>query len=86
MQPTSSVCPFVLDAIEFLERNDFTDIYQMEEWLLYANDGKRHVYIWLGGWLVPVRLIMRAQHTGARLDLLAPNEDGHLRHVMNVDQ
>lgn len=81
---TSDVCPFSLDAIAYLKRNDFTEIVQLSDWLIMAKDGTRLVYIWLGGLLLPAGLPIRAQGVGARLDILSPNRDGYLRHLMNV--
>lgn len=78
------MCPFSLEAIEYLDRNDFSDICQLEGWVLFAKDGTRSVYIWLGGHLLPFSLIRRAAFVKARIDIITVDGKGHMQWLPNV--
>jgi hypothetical protein len=88
-QPTTEVCPFALEAIAYLERNDITSISLIGNQLLAAKDGNRDVYIWLThmkdrGIPIPAHLFGRGNHRPARVDVLALHPDGRFRWLINV--
>jgi hypothetical protein len=82
----------VAAAISYLDRNDFTKIVRVTGHVLKADDGSRHVYVWLdAGPLdrirVPPLLDRLAKVDRARLDVIVIHVTGDkasLKHVMNV--
>lgn len=83
-RPSSEVCPFSLEAIAYLDRNDLSDICQLDGWVLSAKDGARLVYIWLGGNMIPLSLIRRAAYVKARLDIISVDDRGRMLWQPNV--
>jgi len=85
----SDVIAFVLSAIGYLERNDFTAITQTGLRLIRAKDGTRQVFIWLDSTsadhAIPMKLIEMARCDGCRIDIISiERSTGLLRHMMNV--
>jgi hypothetical protein len=85
----AQVWAFFIDAIRYLERNDFTDISQIGLRLLCAKDGKQSVYFWLDSTsenhAIPVKLIKMAHDRGSRIDIITiENRTGLLMHHMNA--
>lgn len=86
----------VLVALGYLERNDFTDLVQVESRLITAKDGRRDVLVWvdvcasindLSGFLCPQSVILRAAESRARVDIIKIGVAGtraKLVHMMNV--
>lgn len=84
--------------MEYLERNDFTDIIMLGARLLTVKDGAREVFVWVidaldipvKDVLVPMALVRRAQATGARIDAIVIHTTvGNagkvvLKHLMNA--
>jgi hypothetical protein len=81
------VWAFVVGAISYLERNDFTAITQIGLRLIRAMDGNRGVYVWLDSTAahhaVPTKLIEMARTEHCRIDIISI-EDSKIRHMMNV--
>jgi hypothetical protein len=81
------VLSFVVAAIDYLERNDFTAITQIGLRLLRAMDGTRGVYVWLdttsANHAIPTKLIEMAHSDRCRIDIISV-EDFRIRHFMNV--
>jgi hypothetical protein len=81
------VLGFVVAAIEYLERNDFTAITQIGLRLIRAMDGSRGVYVWLDSTAahhaIPTKLIEMARENRCRIDIISV-EDYRIKHIMNV--
>jgi hypothetical protein len=83
----AEVFAFVIAAIEYLERNDFTAIVQIGLRLIRAMDGARGVYVWLDSTAahhaIPTKLIDMAHAEHCRIDIIGV-EDSHIKHQMNA--
>jgi hypothetical protein len=83
----SEVCAFVVDAIEYLERNDFTGIVQIGFRLIRTMDGTKGVYVWLdstsANHAIPVKLVEMARAEHCRIDIISIDRVG-LKHQMNA--
>lgn len=83
-----------LATIAYLERNDYSKICQVNDHVMKAMDGTKHVYIWLtfsdrGLAPVPVPEILfrLAAHDKARVDIISifvSGDTADLKHMMNV--
>jgi hypothetical protein len=81
------VLSFVIAAIAYLERNDFTSITQIGLRLIRAMDGTRGVYVWLDSTsadhAIPLKLVQMAHDAGCRIDIISV-KDLRIEHMMNV--
>jgi hypothetical protein len=81
------VLTFVVSAIAYLKRNDFTAITQIGLRLIRAMDGSRGVYVWLDSTaahhVIPTKLIEMARANHCRIDIISI-EDYRIRHMMNA--
>jgi hypothetical protein len=81
------VLSFVVAAISYLERNDFTAITQIGLRLIRAMDGGRGVYVWLDSTAshhaIPTKLIEMAHVEHCRIDIISIKGAG-LMHQMNA--
>ena len=88
----TNVIAFVINAIFYLERNDFTAITQTGLRLLRAKDGTRNVIVWLDSTsaehAIPTKLIEIARTDGCRIDIISfvREKDGssRLNYLPNV--
>lgn len=86
------MCAFVLAAVEYLDRNDFTSISQIGLRLIRAKDGSRGVFVWMDSTsadhAIPMKLIEMARKNRCRIDIISVERtnDGTpvMKHLMNA--
>jgi hypothetical protein len=82
LKTDNEVLSFVVSAIAYLARNDFTSISQIGLRLIRAMDGSRGVYVWLdstsANHAIPLKLLEMAKAEGRRIDIIS------VRHLGNM--